>query len=533
MSLSISENLLTTFLVTISLIIYTIIYFKEFRHWLHMLQLNSYRNDRYFSWLKKNYSFSLLLLLPLLSVFFISNILMYIGGWIILNIIIFSFLNRKKSENKIPLAYTGRVKRLIIFTFILLIIIAMISFMTLNTKEAVLIVLSLLLLILPISIIFSNILISPVEKLINSYYISDAKKIITSHNSLLIIGITGSYGKTSTKFILNELFKSNYNTLMTPGSFNTLLGVTRVIREMLKPIHEVFIVEMGAKQRGDIAEICNLVSPNIAVITKIGEQHLETFGTIENIKKTKFELYDHLDKAGTAFINIDDEIIRNHSNEITRETISYSVSNLEANFYLKNISYDAEQAKTTFDLCTSNNTTLKLETKLLGKHNITNILTAVSIAFENKIPPKHIQQVIKGLKPVPHRLEIKRTNTDYIIIDNAFSSNPESAKVSLQVLHEFNGNNKILITPGMIELGEKEKEENRKFGLNASKTCDHILIIGENPGRLIFDAVINSGFSKNNCKIFKTLSDAHDYLLSIVQTNDVVLYENDLPNTYS
>ena len=136
-------------------------------------------------------------------------------------------------------------------------------------------------------------------------YINDAKQMLAQMPDLKIIGITGSYGKTSTKHYLNRILSEQFDVLMTPGSFNTPMGVVRTVREMMKPYYYVFIVEMGAKQLGDIKEICDIVHPEIGIVTAVGEQHLESFKSIENVQRTKFELVEALPENGFAVLNDD------------------------------------------------------------------------------------------------------------------------------------------------------------------------------------------------------------------------------------
>ena len=145
--------------------------------------------------------------------------------------------------------------------------------------------------------------------MISHGYVKDARRILESMPGLTVIGITGSYGKTSTKNFLHSLLSVKYNVLMTPESYNTTMGVVRTVRERLRPTHQVFIVEMGAKNPGDIREICDLVRPKYGMITSIGEQHLETFKTLDNIIKTKFELADAIPRRD-CLLNLDNRYIR-------------------------------------------------------------------------------------------------------------------------------------------------------------------------------------------------------------------------------
>ena len=159
--------------------------------------------------------------------------------------------------------------------------------------------------LMPCLPVVCNFLNSPMEKAVNQHFVNDALSRLRQMPDMKIIGITGSYGKTSVKFYLKTLLEARYSVLMTPESFNTPMGVVRTIREHLRPDHEIFLCEMGARHVGDIKEICDMVHPDWGVITSIGPQHLETFFTMENIVHTKFELADALPDHGTLFLNGD------------------------------------------------------------------------------------------------------------------------------------------------------------------------------------------------------------------------------------
>ena len=140
----------------------------------------------------------------------------------------------------------------------------------------------------PFLVLAANFLNKPIEKAINRWFINDAKRILKSCPDLTVIGVTGSYGKTSVKFILKTLLEARFNVLATPESYNTPMGVVITVRNHLRATHEVFVCEMGARHVGDIKEICDIVHPNHGIITSVGPQHLETFFTLDNVKKTKF-----------------------------------------------------------------------------------------------------------------------------------------------------------------------------------------------------------------------------------------------------
>ena len=172
---------------------------------------------------------------------------------------------------------------------------------------------------------------TPIENNINNNFCKKATKTLKSIPDFKVVGITGSYGKTSTKYIINTILSQKYNSLMTPESYNTTMGVVKTINDKLKPIHQLFVCEMGAKYKGDIKEICDIVHPDFGVVTAIGPQHLDTFGTVENVAKTKLELVDSLpDNTGIAFVNWEDENIRKA--KITKKIVKYGL-NKSADYY--------------------------------------------------------------------------------------------------------------------------------------------------------------------------------------------------------
>ncbi|MCG4586281.1 UDP-N-acetylmuramoyl-tripeptide--D-alanyl-D-alanine ligase, partial [Anaerosalibacter bizertensis] len=281
-----------------------IIIFRS-KFFLHMIQLEGYKNEEYKRWIKtstKAYpkkikiSFIILTAVLLLYIIFIkSNILLYIyiGLWVLLTL---GTLDFKKEEPKKKLEFTPRAKRLYISSLLvnilqLLILFIIIKILFPNGKTSITIILYGLFIINFLqgrNMILANTIVNPIEKRINTYYYTMAQEKIKSMDDLDTVGITGSFGKTSTKFIVDTILKEKYRVLKTPESYNTPMGISKVINSKLTNDYEIFIAEMGARYIGDIKEIAKLVHPKIGVITSIGPAHLETFKNIENIMKTKY-----------------------------------------------------------------------------------------------------------------------------------------------------------------------------------------------------------------------------------------------------
>lgn len=343
---------------------------------MHMFQLNSYFFKKHMHWMKKNIKKVLLQILLVIipsGLLLINNMVTDIIAIVILGISI--FYNIPKGKSKISLKLTSRVKRMFV-TELILIVIGILIFgidKFIWQKLAILNILS------PIICNIVNLINSPIEYRVRKWYINDAKKILKSMPNLTIIGVTGSYGKTSVKNFLYKTLSSKYEVLITPKNYNTTMGVVKTIRENLKPTHQIFVCEMGATKLGDIKEICDLVNPKIGVITSIGPQHLESFKSIENVIKTKFELADSV-KAnnGVVFLNYNNEYISKQNPDM--KVIKYGVENKDLDYNAYNLMSSSNGL--TFKLLDkdNNNKEIEFKTKLIGKHNIINITAAIAVA---------------------------------------------------------------------------------------------------------------------------------------------------------
>lgn len=514
----------------ISLAAYT---FFKYPYELHMMQLNSYMNDRYFKWLKKDIlssnrrvEYSALAAIALLLFFRFDMIAFVICT------LVFAFLSFQifKNKPKKPLVFTKRATRLLI-TMISLLIILLLTIKLGGLGSSFLIISWVALLTGSfIWISIANILVAPIENYIKNWYYRDAQRILREMPNLIIIGITGSYGKTSTKHFLHRVLSEQYNVLMTPGSYNTTMGVVLTIRKKLQPTHQVFIVEMGAKKRGDIKEICDLVHPSIGILTAVGEAHLETFKSVENIKKTKFELIDALPSDGLAVLNSDYDPIRNNKSPFQAAAEFYASSNNGVANYMNNIQYAASGS--TFTAVLNQDHSIELETKLLGVHNLSNMLASVIVARHLGMKDDSIRYAVSKIRPVEHRLEVKHNRSGVTVIDDAFNSNPIGAKMALDVLKAIEGKRKIIITPGMIELGAKQYDNNKIFGTQIANTCDYVILVGKTITQPIFEGLKEAKYNEKNIFVAHNLNDATRHLNGMIRQGDVLLYENDLPDTY-
>lgn len=499
---------------------------------LMMLQQNSYRNERYVKWLndsKETSRLGRLVILVALFIILVNHLPFVITGSIATLIVAANFVSLARAKYKKPLTFTPRAKRIYGTAIVLAALIAALLWWFYSAYVADVALIAMIF-VSPCLIVAANMILVPVEKRINKRYYDDASRILAAMPDLKVIGITGSYGKTSTKHYLFRILSEHYDVVMTPGSYNTTLGVVRTIREHLKPYNEVFIVEMGAKQPGDIKEICDLVHPHAGIVTAVGEQHLETFKSVENVQRTKFELIDSLPADGFAVINSDFPMAASRIVENVR-SCHYSLSaNVEAEYHATDIKVGRHG--TTFTIVGPDDYRLELTTRLVGDCNISNVVGAVVMARYLGVPDEKIERAVARIEQVEHRLNMKRTAAGITIIDDAFNSNPTGSAMALDVLRTVDvTGQRIIITPGMIELGDRQEELNRQFGAKIPASADVAIIVGEYNRNAILSG-IGDGMPESSVITVATFAEAQQKLASIVKAGDAVLYENDLPDTF-
>ena len=522
---------------------------------IHDFQQNSYTVSTYLMW--KSYSkertvydynrvalFSSLLFI--MGIFFQGLILKNLFiclAFIFLYFSYFMFRFRKNAaKTKKPLVFTARVKR-IIFTMVMLnalyfiVVISKILYWNSPYFETCAIIVNLFLNINSYIFVFlGNFINKPVEKAVKNWYINDARKLLKENKELMVIGITGSYGKTSVKNILASILSQKYSVLMTPESYNTPMGVVKTIRESLKTYDEIFIAEMGAYREGEIKEICDIVDPDLSVITSIGEQHLDTFKTKENIIKTKGEIFQNTVANGTAFVNLYDENIRSIKIRDDIEKIYFGKSEdefLDKNSYCYAEKFEVTGEGTKVTINSVKYGVFDVKTRFLGRHNIENIVLCVAIGIRLGLSPNQINKGLMDIEPVEHRLSYKKNPAGYTIIDDAFNSNPVGSRNALEVLKLMEGNKKIVMTPGMIGLGEKEEEYNEKFGEYMIGICDYVILVGDKQTKAIQKGLKNVMFPEDGIKVVKNTSEAFSLINKIIDKDDVILIENDLPDIFN
>lgn len=384
--------------------------------------------------------------------------------------------------------------------------------------------------VIPFTLVLANLILAPFESSVQNRYLNDAKAIL-SRVKPEIVGITGSYGKTSFKHILSHILASHAPVLATPGSVNTLMGITRIVREQLRNDHAYFIVEMGAYGIGSIARLCGLTPPNYAIVTSIGLAHRERFKTIDAVRQAKSELPRALRQDGIAILNGDDPQLRTMAAELNAKVLFYGTNPEMGRLDCRLLKADCaengvrcaiqyEDKPYSFDL------------PLYGKHQALNATGAFLAAMIFGVAPFTAIAALQTLPQIPHRLVVRRDANGITTIDDAYNSNPTGFENALDVLKSLQGNRKILITPGMVELGDQAEKAHRQVAARAAHSCDVVILVAASRLQAFRDGLIENGFPHEQLHEFSTLREAQEWLNPTLQSGDIILYENDLPDLY-
>ncbi len=529
-----------------------LLYFMSLK-FLLVLQQSGYSGKRYFKWIngnKKSYLARLMLLSLLGFLFFCVlntcfssifdiEISSYVGfvAYLLFGV---SYVKTESAVNaKVPLSKTKRLVRLAI-TFVLVLMGATFGMMVLvnvlsraTTSQIIFVLRNSLVCLMPLLtpfLLFLAYLINePGEEIIRRRYYAITTKKLAGDN-VIKIGITGSYGKTSVKEILKCILSVKFRVLATPASYNTPLGMSWAVKN-LDSTHDVFIAEMGARAKGDIKELVNIVAPKYGVLTGINNQHLETFKDIETTKQTKFELFEGLPSDGVGFFSSENQNgIELYEKFNGKKVLAGGNGENGQAVYATNVS--VTNKGTWFTLNFKDGTKVDCITVLLGKHSIDNICLASSVAFELGLTPTEIQFGISKIESVGHRLELIPNNKNIVIIDDSYNANEDGVKASMETLDCFEGR-KIVLTPGLVELGKRENQANFEMGKVLAKHADMVIVIGNHNAEMLIGGMLEAGMPKANICFYKTLNKANQYLNTILKEGDVVLFENDLPDNYS
>ncbi|MGC1406560.1 MAG: UDP-N-acetylmuramoyl-tripeptide--D-alanyl-D-alanine ligase [Candidatus Dormiibacterota bacterium] len=358
-------------------------------------------------------------------------------------------------------------------------------------------------------------------------YMEQAEHLIASFGPL-VIGITGSYGKTTAKLFLQQLLQSDATPCFaTPGSFNTTLGVCRAINEGLQAEHKFAVVEMGAYRRGEVAEICSFTHPKMGIVTAVGVMHLERFGSPQRIAQAKSELLAALPESGVAAMP--SAIAEKELLTAPLRARPVWVGQPGDRWWAEELNVDPEGSS--LRVQGSGGEDLSLRVPVHGLPIITDLLCAWAIAAEIGVTAPVLVERAAHLKGAPHRLEVSRVG-GITIIDDAYNSNPDGAAEALRLLADLPGQRRVLVTPGFIELGPLQEQSMRELGRRAAAVCTHVILVGPRQSSAVAVGLKEAGYPSRQLTVAKNLEEAQRRLPQVAGEGSVVLFENDLPDSY-
>ncbi len=334
--------------------------------------------------------------------------------------------------------------------------------------------------------------------------------------NLKIIGVTGSFGKTTTKDFIATILEEKFSVQKTPEHVNTELGISKFVLNNLSESHEIFVVELAAYKKGEIARMCRILKPNIGVLTAIGISHLALFGSERNILNAKFELIDSLPQNGVAILNGDDPKIVTNSQKYNFKKVFFSAKK-RVDIWASQVAEKPEGLSFKLNIGKSS---YFIQSPIIGGYNILNILAAVSVASELGMVHKDILEGIKKLKSPSSTMEVLESKNGSIIIDDSYNINPTGVSLALDSLSYYPRFKKILILSPMLELGTETEKSHQVVLKKALAICDSVLWVG-----LDLVNIVKKFQTGEKLKIFKTSMLALKYIKEYDLKNTVFLCE--------
>jgi UDP-N-acetylmuramoyl-tripeptide--D-alanyl-D-alanine ligase len=356
-----------------------------------------------------------------------------------------------------------------------------------------------------------------------------------------VIGVTGSYGKTTTKAFITDVLNGRYRVYATPKSYNTVMGVCLAINTDLADDYSVdyFVVEMGAYVEGEIKRIADVTPPVISVVVEVGPQHLERFGTLENTAKAKYEIIEALPVDGLGVFNWDNPYVRAmYERGYPDKRIAVSKAIAPDDVPDGGPRFVASEIEETLDGLTFTVTDVErgesepFTTSIVGEHNVTNILLATAVAVHEGMSLKDVAFRARTLQPPESRLVRRTTPEGITIINDAYSANPAGVVSALKVLGLHTSGKRTLITPGMVELGDLQDAENRKLGELAAEYSTDIILVGAAQTAQVKAGLLGAGFPTDRLTTVEELREAMAWQAANLKAGDAVMFLNDLPDTY-
>lgn len=506
---------------------------KRLLRYLRFLQQEEYQTRGFLTWMFSSKAFdkrgSAIALMSFLSSFLYeyAYIIAFIQG--ILFVFLAFYEPDPRTIGKKKLVVTKRAKAILYASFAItffFLVLALVSSLIKNPFVPVFLTQS-----PPFILLLSVLLLAPKESQVKNKFKNEAKKKFLEINPFTI-GITGSFGKTSVKNILGEVLSSSLGPTFYPqAGVNTEMGITREIRERMNEYDKYAVIEMGAYYIGSIKKLCDFTPVQASIVTAVHLMHLDRFGGEEEVFTAKSELPKAVPVNGILVFNGDNAGTRRMAKEMMREnTYLYGLDKEKGHLdaYLYDIAFS--KLGTSFSIHWKGKKYQGF-TKMHGRGALSNILASFTMACALGAKPEMVIAVIRDLTPVSNRLEVK-LYTNFIQINDAYNSNPEGFLYALEVLRDLPGKRRILVTPGMVELGDKQYKENERIAREAAKICDIVLVVNEVNKAALMDGLAKGGIPEHRRLYFTTRDEALAHYETIRKDDDILLLENDLTDVY-
>jgi UDP-N-acetylmuramoyl-tripeptide--D-alanyl-D-alanine ligase len=509
--------------------------FRRSLTYLHIFQQEEYDGRRFLRWLAASRSFDRKLSLALLVLGAIAlglsaalpPPLFSLAAAACLGIAAWRETDPRQASKK-KLVLTARARRILVGGMALTVLAAIACTAARQVAAWVLFVQ-----LVPLWLVVANLLLLPLERLVQRRYWREAHAKLDSLRPM-VIGVTGSFGKTSVKHILGHILEMAGPTLITPGSVNTPMGISRIIRERLDRQHRYFVVEMGAYGRGSIARLCRLAPPDLGVITAIGMAHYERFKSLDAVAETKLELAEAvIAREGAVIVAeqaLETEVARAFA---ARHPDAVILCGKDSAAPARLVEVKQERDGIVVDLVWQG-TPYTLRAPLFGLHHGINVALAFAAACRLGLDPKMCDIALRSTPQVAHRLEVKRQPGGWTLVDDAYNSNPVGFAGALAVLGVLRGEGgrRILVTPGMVELGAAHEAEHARLGAIAADTVDVLLPVRPDRIPSFVEGFRRAAAGRGEVVPCADLAAALAWVEANVKAKDVVLLENDLPDLY-
>ncbi len=369
------------------------------------------------------------------------------------------------------------------------------------------------------------IILWPLDWLLKRVLVFRARHKINAMPTLKVIGIAGSYGKTTMKEVLSGVLSTKLKVAATPESVNTPVGIARWVLKNINPSVEVAVVEMGEHYKGDVEEVCAIAKPDIAVVTGINEAHLERMKSPESVIDTIFEIVSSSKPGALVLLNADDENVAGNFKQYIwpdHKVERYKTEDLRnSSFNSQTLQWEAE---------VENFGQIKIS--LLGSYALGDVSAAIKIAKSLGISNEEVKKGVEKIQPVEHRLQPIKSAGDILVIDDAYNGNSTGVTEAIRALSRFYGRRKIYITPGLVETGSRAAEVHRQIGRELASTADLVILIKNSVTPFIAEGLKAAGYAPEKIVWFDTAQAAHEDLKNILKPKDVVLFQNDWGDQY-